>query len=91
MPWPTARLIRELSAEALAGRVRLIELDRKLEALLAQHPDAAPIGNLPGMGAVLTAELIVRLLLARPRRQPRVLRPQAARRQTPPRRRPRLG
>jgi transposase len=72
----TARLIRELAAEALASRARLIELDRELEALLDRHPaasggsvsggararrrgrDAALIRSLPGMGAVLTAELI---------------------------------
>jgi transposase len=54
----TARLIRELAAEALASRARLIELDREMEALLERHPDAALIRSLPGMGAVLTAELI---------------------------------
>jgi len=54
----TARLIRELANEALASRTRLIELDRELETLLQRHPDAALIRSLPGMGAVLTAELI---------------------------------
>ena len=54
----TARLIRELAVEALASRTRLIELDRELEGLLERHPDAALIRSLPGMGAVLTAELI---------------------------------
>jgi transposase len=54
----TARLIRELALEALASRARLIELNRELEALLKRHPDAALIRSLPGMGAVLTAELI---------------------------------
>ena len=54
----TARLIRELATEAMASRARLIELDRELEALLERHPDAALIRSLPGMGAVLTAELI---------------------------------
>jgi len=54
----TARLIRELAAEALASRSRLIELDRELEALLERHPDAALIRSLPGMGVVLSAELI---------------------------------
>jgi transposase len=54
----TARLIRELAAEALASRARLIELDREMEALLERHPDAALIRSLPGMGAVLTAEII---------------------------------
>lgn len=54
----TARLIRELAVEALANRTRLIELDRELEALLERHPDATLIRSLPGMGVVLTAELI---------------------------------
>lgn len=54
----TARLIKELAAEALATRSRLASLDRELEALLDRHPDAALIRSLPGMGAVLTAELI---------------------------------
>jgi transposase len=36
----------------------LIELDRELEPLLARHPDTALIRSLPGMGVVLTAELI---------------------------------
>jgi transposase len=54
----TARLIRELAAEALAARARLIALDRELEALLDRHPEAALIRSLPGMGVVLTAELI---------------------------------
>jgi len=54
----TARLLRELAAETLASRSRLIELDRELEALLERHPDAALIRSLPGIGAVLTAELI---------------------------------
>jgi transposase len=54
----TARLIRELATEALASRIRLLDLDRELEALLERHPDAALIRSLPGMGVVLTAELI---------------------------------
>jgi transposase len=54
----TARLVRELAGEALACRDRLRELDRELEALLKHHPDAALVRSLPGMGAVLTAELI---------------------------------
>jgi transposase len=54
----SARLIKELAAEALATRTRVIGLDRELEDLLAHHPDAALIRSLPGMGAVLTAELI---------------------------------
>jgi len=54
----TARLVRELAAEALASRARLIELDREVEALLDRHPDAALIRSLPGMGVVLCAEPI---------------------------------
>ncbi|MFO1208299.1 MAG: IS110 family transposase [Amaricoccus sp.] len=54
----TARLIRELAAEALASRTRLLEIDRELEELLERHPDAALIRSLPGMGVVLTAEFI---------------------------------
>jgi transposase len=54
----TARLIKELAAEALATRTRVMSLDRELESLLDRHPDAALIRSLPGMGAVLTAELI---------------------------------
>ena len=54
----TARLIKELAGEALATRTRLAGLDRELEDLLDRRPDAALIRSLPGMGAVLTAELI---------------------------------
>jgi transposase len=54
----TARLIRELAREALATRARLGEIDRELKDLLDRHPDAALIQNLPGMGAILTSELI---------------------------------
>jgi transposase len=54
----TARLIKELAAEALAARPRLLALDRELEALLDRHPEAALIRSLPGMGVVLAAEFI---------------------------------
>jgi transposase len=54
----TARLLKELIQEALATRARLASLDRELEDLLDRHPDTALIRSLPGMGAVLTAELI---------------------------------
>ena len=47
----TARLIRELAAEALVSRARLNELESELEALLGRHPDAALILSLPGMGS----------------------------------------
>src|SRR5690606_12369922 len=54
----TATLIRELAQEALATRSRLGKIDRELKERLARHPDAALIQSLPGMGAILTAELI---------------------------------
>jgi hypothetical protein len=49
-----AGLVRELAGEALACRARLAELDGDLARLLAQHPDAALIQSLPGMGTILT-------------------------------------
>lgn len=54
----TARLVKELATEALTTRARLVTLDHELETLLDRHPDAALIRSLPGMGAVLTAELL---------------------------------
>jgi transposase len=54
----TACLVRELATEALTARSRIADLDRELKALLDHHPDAALIRSLPGMGIVLTAELI---------------------------------
>lgn len=54
----SAALVKELAGEALAARDRLAHLDRDLEALLQRHPDAALLRSLPGIGAVLTAELI---------------------------------
>jgi transposase len=53
-----ASLVRELAAEALACRRRVLQLDRDLAELLERHPDAALIRSLPGMGAVLCAEFI---------------------------------
>ena len=55
---PTAELVRELAAEALAVKERLGRIDKQLEALVARHPDGALIRSLPGMGAILTAEFI---------------------------------
>ncbi len=54
----TAELVRELAAEALNAREKIARIDRDLEALLADHPDAALSRSLPGMGAVLAAEFI---------------------------------
>lgn len=53
-----AALVRELAAEALAVRERLATLEKELEALVARHPDGALIRSLPGMGVILSAELI---------------------------------
>lgn len=54
----TAELVRELAAEALAAKRRIAQIERDLEALLADHPNAAVIRSLPGMGVVLTAEFL---------------------------------
>lgn len=54
----TADLIREMASEALDARNRIAKLDKRLEALLDCHPDAALIRSLPGMGAVLAAEFL---------------------------------
>ncbi|WP_018237917.1 IS110 family transposase [Ensifer sp. BR816] len=56
-----ADMIREIAAEALEARQILARLDRDIEALLDDHPDGALIRSLPGMGAVLTAELIANI------------------------------
>ncbi|AFL51732.1 transposase [Sinorhizobium fredii] len=56
-----ADMIREIAAEALEARQILGRLDRDIEALLDDHPDGALIRSLPGMGAVLTAELIANI------------------------------
>jgi transposase len=53
-----AEIVRELVAEIAAGKQRLAALDTDLEAALHQHPDAALIRSLPGMGVTLTAEFI---------------------------------
>ena len=54
----TARLIKELATEALLTMDQIAALDRELEQRLAQHPDAALIHSLPGMGPLMTAEFI---------------------------------
>ena len=48
-----ADLVRELALEAARTRSRLCALDGDLQAALTQHPDAALIQSLPGMGATL--------------------------------------
>ena len=53
-----AALIRELAAEALACRERLGAARPRAGGRPRRHPDAALIRSLPGMGPILTAELI---------------------------------
>ncbi|GAB4391019.1 IS110 family RNA-guided transposase [Albidovulum sp.] len=56
-----ARLVRDMAAEALAAREARERIDREIADMLANHPDAALIQSLPGMGVVLTAELIANI------------------------------
>lgn len=56
-----ARLVKELAAEALAARGARDRIDRDIAELLADHPDATLIQSLPGMGVVMTAELIAQI------------------------------
>ena len=56
-----ARLVKELATEALSAREARDRIDRDITELLANHPDAALIQSLPGMGVVMTAELIANI------------------------------
>jgi transposase len=53
-----AEIVRELVDEIATTKRRLAALDAELDAALDQHPDAALIRSLPGMGVTLTAEFI---------------------------------
>ena len=53
-----AELIRALATEMLSAREQLKMIDARIEAILAEHPDAALVRSLPGMGATLTAEFL---------------------------------
>jgi transposase len=53
-----AEIIAEIAREALAARDRLKATDKAIRERLANHPDAALILSMPGMGATLTAEFI---------------------------------
>jgi transposase len=53
-----AAIIKDLAAEVLAVRDKVKALDAQLTEVLANHPDAALVATLPGMGAVLTAEFL---------------------------------
>lgn len=54
----TAQFVRELADDALTARARLAALDTEIAEALSQHPDAALVLSLPGMGATLTAEFL---------------------------------
>lgn len=54
----TAELIREMAEEAVLCRSRITTIEHRLAEIVRAHPDAALIRSLPGMGAVLTAELL---------------------------------
>ncbi len=54
----TAEIIHALAHEALTGRDQLKTIDARIQAVLDNHPDAALIRSMPGMGATLTAEFL---------------------------------
>ncbi len=53
-----AEIIADIAREALTARDRLKAVDQAIRERLANHPDAALILSMPGMGATLTAEFI---------------------------------
>jgi transposase len=53
-----AELIQAMAREILTGREHLHDLETRIDALLGQHPDAALVQTLPGMGATLTAAFL---------------------------------
>lgn len=53
-----AAIVKDLAAELLVFRARVQAIDQRIDASLGDHPDAALIRSLPGMGATLTAEFI---------------------------------
>ena len=53
-----AAIVKDLAADLLAIRTRLATVDTQIAEQLADHPDAALIQSLPGMGATLTAEFL---------------------------------
>jgi transposase len=53
-----ADLVRDLASEALTCRTKILDLDKRIAEVLDNHPDAALIQSLPGMGATLTAEFL---------------------------------
>jgi transposase len=53
-----AAIVKDLATEALQARDKIHQLDTQIGQLLDQHPDAALVQSLPGMGATLTAEFL---------------------------------
>jgi transposase len=53
-----AGIVKDLAAEALQARAKIAALDAQIAELVDQHPDAALVQSLPGMGATLTAEFL---------------------------------
>jgi transposase len=53
-----AAIIKDLAAEGLAARDKIALLDSRLAQVMDNHPDAALVASLPGMGAVLTADFL---------------------------------
>lgn len=53
-----AAIIKDLATEGLIVREKISAVDARLAEVLANHPDAALVMTLPGMGAVLTAEFL---------------------------------
>ena len=53
-----AAIVKDLAGEALTARTKIEALDAQIAVLVAEHPDAALVRSLPGMGAVLAAEFL---------------------------------
>ena len=53
-----ATLVSEMAAEVLRTRVRIADLDARLEELVAAKPEAEVVRSMPGMGPLFTAEFL---------------------------------
>ncbi len=53
-----AALASEMASEILRTRERIAALDRRLEELLSEKPEADVVRSMPGMGVVFTAEFL---------------------------------
>jgi transposase len=53
-----AGIVKDIAAEALTVRAKIAALDAQIAALVNEHPDAALVRSLPGMGAVLAADFL---------------------------------